>query len=373
MRKDLFGIIYAGEESIYLRELTSKRSVGSIPIGGRYRLIDFLLSNMVNSGIRNIAVVPRKNYHSMMDHLGSGKDWDLNRKNDGLHIIPPYENEDTLGHFSGMFDTLQSAGSFIRSSQQEYCLLTNSHCLYNMNYSEMFDFHIASGADITFLYHDGESPKIPCGGSDEVSFSLDEKGRITEAKNSGAAGDNLSMNICIMKKALLQYLITDNISKSNLEINSRFFTDNLSRLKLYGYPYSGFVGYTTSVASYFKLNMAFLKPEVQEDLFNNEHMILTKIKDSAPTKYGVDAVVKNSLIGSGCQIDGRVENCVLFRNVKVAKGAVLKNSIVMQDGEIYQNSNLSNVILDKRVSVRPNSTLIGSEDYPVVIPKGANV
>lgn len=375
MRKNLFGIIYAGEENMNLHELTSKRSVGSMPVGGRYRLIDFLLSNMVNSGLRNISVVPRKNYHSLMDHLGSGKDWDLSRKVGGLFIIPPYDNQDAApGPSIGMLDTLKSASSFMRNVPQEYCILSGSHCLYNATYNDMADFHVENDADITILYNKTSDSK-EIASSVDLSLSLDTYGRVVDAKpcTTGMAECNLSMDTYIIKKELLVYLINESLTRGMVEFNVNFFTNYIPKLKIYGYEHSGYVGRVSSVASYFKLNMDFLTTNVQKDLFHSKYNVITKIKDSAPTKYGDSACVVNSLIGSGCQIDGTVENCVLFRNVKVAKGVVLKNSIVMQSSEIYQNSHISNAILDKLVTVRPSSTLMGSPEYPVVIPKGANV
>ena len=375
MRKEVFGIIYAGEENMNLRELVNKRSVGALPVGGRYRVIDFVLSNMVNSGIRNIGVIPRRNYHSLMDHLGSGKEWDLNRKSDGLFILPPYDTDENQGSYRGMIDTLKGASSYLRRAQQKYCLLSGAHNVYNDTYQEMFERHLDTGADITMMYSVEDSDIVGADRYQDVRFTTDEDGRVVDMKIHGAAGayEKMSMGIYLIKKDLLQYLVEDAASRGKFNLATDVIMNNLGSLKVYGYEHKGYVGRLRSVASYYKLNMDFLRPEVQKDLFYSGNNVYTKIKDEAPTKYGTKASVKNSLIGSGCEIEGTVENSILFRSVKVAKGTVIKDSIIMQSSDIYSNATLSNVILDKKVTVRPNSILAGSREYPVIIPKGANV
>ncbi len=375
MRKEVFGIIYAGEENMNLRELVNKRSVGALPVGGRYRVIDFVLSNMVNSGIRNIGVIPRRNYHSLMDHLGSGKEWDLNRKSDGLFILPPYDTDENQGSYRGMIDTLKGASSYLRRAQQKYCLLSGAHTVYNDTYQEMFERHLDTGADITMMYSVEDSDIVGADRYQDVRFTTDEDGRVVDMKIHGAAGayEKMSMGIYLIKKDLLQYLVEDAASRGKFNLATDVIMNNLGSLKVYGYEHKGYVGRLRSVASYYKLNMDFLRPEVQKDLFYSGNNVYTKIKDEAPTKYGTKASVKNSLIGSGCEIEGTVENSILFRSVKVAKGTVIKDSIIMQSSDIYSNATLSNVILDKKVTVRPNSILAGSREYPVIIPKGANV
>jgi len=374
MRKEVFGIIYAGEENMDLRELVDKRSVGALPVGGRYRVVDFVLSNMVNSGIRNIGVIPRRNYHSLMDHLGSGKEWDLNRKNDGLFIIPPYDSGENQGSYRGIVDTLKGAASYLRGASQKYCLLSGAHTVYNDTYRDMFARHLETGADITMMYNIEEGNTIGRDRYEDLRLTLDDDGRVIDIKSRGSGGsDKMSMGIYLIKKDLLQYLVDDAASRGKVNFATDVIMNNLGSLKVYGYEHKGYVGRLRSVTSYFKLNMDFLKPEVQQDLFNSGRNVYTKIKDSAPTRYGSGGMVKNSLIGSGCEIDGTVENSIIFRNVKIAKDAVVKNSIVMQSSEIFSQTRLSYVVLDKKVTVRPNSVLAGTDVYPVIIPKGANV
>ena len=375
MRKNVCGLIYAGEENLNLRELVNKRSVGALPVGGRYRAIDFILSNMVNSGIRNIGVIPRRNYQSMMDHLGSGKEWDLNRKDGGLIIIPPYDTSENYGAHQGTIDTLQGAAPFLRRAPQKYCLLASSCAVYTETYDKMFEFHMETGADITLMYSVQENASATLDRFSDVRFKTDEDGRVVDMKTHGTAGsyDKMSLGIYLIKKDLLQYLLDDAASRGKYNIDTDIIMNHLDTLKIYAYEHKGYVGQLRSVASYFSTNMDLLKRDVQEDLFGSGTKVYTKIKDEAPTRYGKDAVVKNSLIGSGCNIESTVENSIIFRGVTIAKGTVVKDCIIMQASEVYANSQLTNVILDKKVTVRPNSVLAGSREYPVIIPKGANV
>lgn len=373
MRKNVFGIIYASEEQDNLRDLTDLRSIGALPIGARYRIIDFVLSNLVHSGIRNIGVLTRKKYHSLMDHLGSGKDWDLNRKSDGLLIIPPFDTSENFGHYRGVVDTLKGADSFIRDSKQEYCLLANTDYLHTANYEAMYDFHVESGADITMLYCNVNSGHSAVNNSDAALLDLDERGRVREISMTNPSLTKQSMSIFLAKKDLLQYIVSDAVARQGYDLTKHVLMNNLSGLKIYGFEHKGYVGHVNSVASYYKTNMDFLRPDVQRDLFHTGNMVFTKVKDEVPTKYDSDAKVKNSLIGSGCLIEGEVENSIIFRGVKIAKGTTVKNSIIMQSSEVYTGANLNNVILDKTVTVRPNATLSGCPEYPIIIPKVATV
>ncbi len=375
MRKDVFGLIYAGEENLHLRELTAQRSLAALPIGGRYREIDFALSNMVNSGIRNIGVVTRKNYRSLMDHLGSGKPWNLSRKNDGLFILPPYDNAEDSGSYRGTLDVLRGAGAYLRRVPQQYCLLTGSFTVYHTTYNDMFDYHLKNGADITILYNtekkEAESGKL----FQDLRLELDENGRVTDLafKPQNPDLSNVGMDTYIIKKDLLQYLIDASISRQRHKFVQDVLINNPYHLKICGYRYDGYVGRLHSVASYMKLNMDFLKEDVQQKLFYTGSPVYTKIKDGAPTKYGPEASVTGSLIASGCIINGRVENSILFRGVQVGENVAIKNSIIMQDSIIYKESDLEWVIIDKKAMVGPRTTLKGSMQYPVVIPKGETV
>lgn len=375
MLKNVFGLIYCSEQNINLIELTAKRAIGALPIGGRYRAIDFVLSNLVNSGVRNVGVVAQRNYHSLMDHLGSGKEWDLSRKIDGLFMLPPYDTTENSGAYRGMCDAVKNAMSYIRRSSQQYCLVTGAHNIYNTTYNDMFRKHIENNADITILFNTNRTLDDCAQSYSDVRLFMNENGRVTdmEVNSMMPISSNECMDAYIIRKDLLEYLVEDAVSRGKYHWTSEVLLPNINRLKIYGHAHAGYVGRMHSVASYFHINKDLLNIDVQRELFHTGHQIYTKIKDEVPAKYGPESSVKNSLVANGCVIEGTVENSVLFRGVYVGKGATIKDSVIMQDSEIYQNCWLENAILDKQVHVRSGRKLIGDQAYPVIIKKGAMV
>ncbi|MEA4854571.1 MAG: glucose-1-phosphate adenylyltransferase subunit GlgD [Christensenella sp.] len=375
MLRDTFGLIYAGEQNINLRELVYLRTVGALPVAGRYRTIDFILSNMVNSGIRNVGVIAQRSYHSLMDHLGSGKEWDLSRKNDGLFILPPFSSAENMGSYRGVVDAIKGVMSYILRTKQQYCVLSGSFTIYNRTFDDIVERHIDTGADITMLYN--EEPQDAYKGEryNDVRLHVNVDGRVTDLETNASITDStkVGMDTYVIRKDLLEYLVEDCASRGKYNFVSDLLMGNLNRLKIMAYEHKGYVGRLHSVASYYKLNMDFLDTEVQKDLFYSGNQIYTKIKDEVPAKYARSSKVKNSLVANGCVIEGEVENSILFRGVYVGKGAKIKNCIIMQNSEIYNNSNLEYVILDKSVNIRQGRRLIGDEGFPVIIRKGAIV
>jgi len=375
MIRDAFGLIYAGEQNMNLRELVFQRTVGAVPIGGRYRAIDFIMSNMVNSGIRNVGVIAQHSYHSLMDHLGSGKEWDLSRKSEGLYILPPYFGNESTGQYRGLVDAIKGVMTYINRSPQRYVVLSGAHTIYNSTFDDVLRYHIDVGADITMLYNEEEELRFLGERYNDVRLHMNETGRVTDIETSSTITDSkkVGMDTYILRKDLLEYLVEDCVSHGKYDFINDFLMSNLKRTKVMSYRHFGYVGRLHSVASYYKMNMDFLNPKVQKDLFCDENQVYTKIKDEVPAKYTKGANVKNSLIANGCIIEGEVENSMLFRSVYVGKGAKVKNSIIMQSSEIYNNADLEYVILDKSVSIRQGRRLIGDEVFPVIIRKGAVV
>ena len=375
MLRNTFGLIYAGEQNINLRELVYLRTVGALPVGGRYRAIDFILSNMVNSGIRNIGVIAQRSYHSLMDHLGSGKEWDLSRKNDGLFILPPFSSAENMGTYRGLVDAIKGVMGYISRSKQQYCILSGSYTIFNRTFDDMVEYHMDSGADITMLYNEEEADFFKGERYNDVRLHLNDDGRVIDIEINATTSDSkkVGMDTYVMRKDLLEYLVEDCMSRGKYNFVSDLLMGNLNRIKIMGYEHKGYVGRLHSVASYYKINMDFLNRDVQDHLFYSDNQIYTKIKDEVPAKYAKTSNVKNSLVANGCIIEGEVENSILFRGVYVGKGAKIKNSIIMQNSEIYNNSDLEYVILDKSVNIRQGRRLIGDEVFPVIIRKGAIV
>lgn len=375
MIRDAFGLIYAGEQNVNLRELVYLRTVGALPVGGRYRAIDFVLSNMVNSGVRNVGVIAHRSYHSLMDHLGSGKEWDLSRKNDGLFILPPFYSSDSNGSYRGLVDALKGVLGYVRRSKQQYCILSGSFTIYNMPYDDMMRFHRETGADITMLYNVEDSIAFKGERFNDVRLHINDDGRITDVEIDSPHTDskNIGMDTYIIRKDLLEYLVEDCASHGQYKFVSDLLMNNINRLKIMGYQHDGFVGRLHSVASYYKINLDMLDTEVQKELFYSGNPVYTKIKDEVPAKYSKTAHVRNSLIANGCIIEGEVENSILFRSVRIGRGAKIKNCIIMQDSDVANNADLEFAILDKSVSIRQGRRLVGDREFPVIIRKGAIV
>lgn len=370
-----FALVYTGESNMQLRDLTFSRSIAAVPFGGRYRCIDFIMSDIVNSGVYNLGLIVQKNYHSLIDHVGSGKEWDLHRKRDGLFILPPFVTKDNMGIYEGTADAISSVMGYIRRSAQKYVILTGSHTIFNTTFNDMLNRHIETGADITIMYN--VEPLEPQDTQfDDLRLTLDEStGRVSDLMINPYRPTSpfRSCDAFIMQKELLEYLIEEAQSHALHDFIRDILIRKVNTLKVYGYRYDGYVARLDSMSEYYKHNMALLKSEVRADLFNSEHPIYTKVKDEVPAKYGDSACVVNSMVADGCVIEGHVENSLLFRGVHVGRGAVLKNCIIMQGSQIAENAELDCVILDKSVTVKPNRRLAGYGDFPVILRKNSVV
>ncbi|MDR3071984.1 MAG: glucose-1-phosphate adenylyltransferase subunit GlgD [Clostridiales Family XIII bacterium] len=375
MIRDAFGLIFTGEQNVRLRELVELRAVGALPIGGRYRIIDFPISNMVNSEIRNVGVITNRNYHSLMDHLGSGKSWDLSRKNDGLFILTPYANRENLGIYRGWLDAMKGSMDYLRRAKQEYCILSASHSIFNMVFDDMMRYHIESEADITILYNKLSNENYSGVRYEDVRMRFGRDGRLKQLEiNPEISSLNLlCMDTFIIRKDTLIYLVEESVAQGWHYFVDDLIRGNMNRLKIVGYEHKGYVGRMHSVESYFDVNMELLDANLQKELFQGSHRIYTKVKDEVPAKYTADATVSNCIVANGCIIEGDVANSVLFRGVYVGKGAVIRNSILLPNTEVNNNAELEYVITDKNVSLRNRSRLVGDRSFPVFIRKGATV
>ena len=372
MRSDVFALIYTGESGMQLRELTFSRSVAAVPFAGRYRCIDFVLSNLVNTGISNVGILTQKNYHSLMDHLESGKEWDLHRKRDGLFILPPFVTRENTGIYRGTLDAYRSVMGYVRRSAQRYIILTGSHTVFNTTFQDMIDQHMATGADITIMYNDVADHHTG-DQFNELRLDLAENGRVAGLQLNPYRPESChsSCDVFMIEKTLFEYLVEEAFSRAGTDFIQDVLLKKTQSLRMYGWRYDGYVGCLSSVHSYFKHNMNVLNAQVREDLFNPEHPIYTKVKDEVPAKYLSNARVKNSLIADGCVIDGEVENCILFRGVRVERGAKLKNSLLLQSCVAREGAELDHVILDKNCIVQSGRRLMGNEGFPVIIRKGS--
>ncbi|RSL34053.1 glucose-1-phosphate adenylyltransferase subunit GlgD [Salibacterium salarium] len=359
------GIINLDHEQDVLEELTYFRCGAAVPFAGRYRMIDFVLSNMTNSRIVSVALFTRRKYRSLMDHLEQGKAWDLDRNRGGLFILPPDWNDPTdisrgdLQHFHNNLD-------FVKRALADYILVTGSQHICNIDFQEVLADHKEVDADVTVIYKhvDELYPEHRL----SHKLTIDQQQRVTAIHNE-TSHHNVYMDIFLVKKELICDMIEDCIAHGNEHLFLDAIKANLSELHVHAHEYKGMHALVNSVESYYRNSAKLLDADVHDQLFKDDAPILTKVKNEAPSKYLPDSQVSNTLVANGCVIDGRVENSILFRGVKVGEGAVIKNSIIMQRCDIESYAVLENVILDKDCKISENRTLIGAAEKPYVVPK----
>lgn len=366
---EVIGILFAYVHEERVRELTQNRVMASIPYGGRYRMVDFPLSNMVNSGMNKVGVITQENYQSLMDHLGSGKSWNLSRKNEGLYLLPPFGAD--IRRTDGKIESLASIMRFLQNSHEEYVLLSDCDTVMNIDYRDVFKFHTDKQADITVIYRHGMSPDT----DKNVVYTVDPEGVVRDMviKRGSDADCNYAVGMRLMKRSLLIELVTDCMSRNLPDFDRDLMQRNLGDLRICGYEYTGAAYTITSFSSYFNANMALMDPKVRNSLFVPDHPIYTKVRDEMPARYGLGSSASNSIIADGCIIDGEVENCILFRGVTVKKGAKLRNCVIMQNCVIGENTKLDYVVADKNVVFANNRTMAGYQTYPVYVAKGGQV
>ena len=367
------GIINSTKNGNQLKELTTNRYMASVPFGGRYRMIDFVLSNMVNSGIRNVGILVQGKYRSLMDHLRSGKEWDLDRKRDGLFILPPAYNNCPLGMQKGDLDNFHANLEYLQKSRQKYVAISSANMVCNINYNEVLQAHLKKQADITMIYTE-ENGEVHDFAKSTFLYTTDS-GRVVDLEVNPIKhrSNKVSMEMYLLERTLLIDIIGECIAKGGYDFIMDGILKNLQRYKVYGHHHFGYVGRIHSVQSYFRHNMDLLNPDIWEEVFLKSGLIYTKVKDQAPVKYMENATVKNALVANGCVINGSVENSILFRGVRIHKGAKLRNCIVLQNCIIGEGAELENVILDKEVYVSPEKQLAGLKEYPIIIEKKTHI
>ncbi len=366
------GIIFSNIHDNDIPELTQSRTLGSIPFCGRYRLVDFALSNMVNSDITKVGVITKSNYQSLMDHIGSGKDWDLARRHGGLRMLPPFGVQENTSLYNTRLEALKNIIGFIEKSTEEYVVMTDCDLVCNIDFEEIVRLHIRRNADITLVYNEADAKEMTA--SNNIILKTDESERVTDITfNPRVQGKiNLFANIFVLKRNLLYNLVKDAISHNKHHFAADVIAKNVENLKIYGHCHQGYLAKITSLQSYYDKSMELLDTDKMWEVFHNNN-VYTKVRDSAPTKYGAGAVVKNSLIADGCIIEGEVENSILFRGVKVARGAKVSNSILMQDTIISEKAYINCIITDKNVVVTDGRHLSGCEVNPFYIRKSSKL
>ncbi len=368
---DVMGIIFPNTHDKHLGSMTAARAIGSLPFCGRYRLIDFSLSNLVNAGVGKVGVIARENYQSLADHLGNGRPWDLARKTGGLQMLAPYGTA-TARVYEGKIDALAGAENYLRRSSEKYVVMCDANLVANIDIEDVINRHIESGADFTVCYANGE---IPGGDRDVMAFDWDANGfasRITFPVEKEVC--DYSLDVIVSNREKLITLVEEAYASGKRGFAADILQAKFDTLKIMGYKVDTFTAVIDSKSGYYEANMRLIRDGgAMRELFRCGRPIYTKVRDDMPTRYGLDSRVSDSLIADGCVINGDVSNCVLFRGVKVGENTVLRDCIIMQDSDIADNCNLKYSVLDKNVKVSGGVSLCGAKNHPVYISKGESL
>jgi len=374
------GLIFSNIHDNSLPELTRIRTIASVPFGGKYRLIDFALSNMVNADITKVGVITHYNYQSLLDHIGTGKDWDLARRSGGIKILPTfitaYDNDAASKVYSTRLEALLGVMNFIGRCTEDYIVTSDCDVICNVDISDVLRQHEASGADITIVSKTIDPRDYPLNTHSEI-LTVDPEGDLVDVIDyipTLAKEVDISMNIMVFNRLYLMNALLDAAAHGYTKFYHDLIGRNLGKAKIKVYNYEGYYSLIGSLASYFDCNMKLLESDARNGLFGVKNRpILTKVRNSPPTKYTSDAKVTNSVIADGCVIEGQVENSIIFRGVKVGKGTIVRNCILMQNTYVGSDVALNCVISDKNVIVKDGRVLSGHETMPFFIGKGVMI
>lgn len=374
--KNVLGLIIAFDTENDLREITEHRTVAAVPFGGRYRIVDFMLSNMVNSGIYRVGLLMKDKYQSLIDHVGTAKDWDLSRKNGGVTMLPPYSYSKkasplVTGEYRGKIDALSGAIDFLQKNRADYVVLSDGDLIANIPLDEVIEAHEKSGNDVTMVCARKvkESPFT-------TYCELNRKREVVDIRvgdcNDGKC-KHIALGVYIMSRQHLIHMIADCVTHNCIHFEREMLTRALTDSTIGGYIFNEYSMKIEDARDYFRANMDMLDKDTRDEVFLRTRPIFTRIYDESPAYYGDKAEVVDSLIADGCHIEGRVVNSVLFRDVYIEKEAEIRDSIVMENGRILTGASLAHIITDRGVTIREGRTMMGHENYPVVIAKSSVV
>lgn len=362
------GIILAGGNNSRMQELSNKRAIAAMPIGGSFRSIDFALSNMSNSHVQTVAVLTQYSARSLNEHLSSSKWWDFGRKQGGLYVFNPTVTVDNSWWYRGTADAMYQNIDFLKKRHEPYVIICSGDCVYKMDFNKVLDYHVEKKADVTVVCKDMEY-------GEEVNrfgvVRMNEESRIIDFEEKPMVTDchTISTGIYVVRRRQL----IEMLERSAVEGRYDFVTDILIRYKnmkrMYGYKMTEYWSNIATVESYFKTNMDFLKPEVRKYFFREEPAIYSRVDDLPPAKYNAGSQVRNSLISSGCIINSKVEDSILFKKVFVGKNCVIKNSIILNDVYIGDNTHIENCIVESRGTLNANSYYYGENGIKIVSEK----
>ena len=368
---NVMGIIFTNDAS--LGELTNKRTMASLPFGGRYRQVDFALSNLSCAGIRHVGIISRHNYQSLMNHIGDGEEWGLELEEGGLEFLTPYAQSATHT-YRGKLESLNTAMDFLEyGADDELVVMIDSAVLSNIDLNDVLNQHVASGKDVTVVTKDGI-----CNGEKVIDLALKvENGEVTDMMVDYAAPKDFvaSMDIFVLNKQWLIKQVREMIARDKFHMDRDLVMGGWQRGKVSvnTYPFKGIAMFNESVGEYYDHSLDLIKKDVREDLFHFNHPVYTKVRDRVPTYYGESCDIENCLVADGCILEGEVENSVLFREVTIGKDAEVEDCVIMNNAVIGEGAELKYAILDKDVTVTPGAKLIGTKHSPIIVKRGETV
>ncbi len=368
---NVMGIIFTNDAS--LGELTNKRTMASIPFGGRYRQVDFALSNLSSAGIRHVGIISRHSYQSLMNHIGDGEEWGLELEEGGLEFLTPYA-QSTVGTYRGKLESLNNAMDFLEyGAEDELVIMIDSAVLSNIDLTDVLNAHVASGKDVTVVTKAGI-----CNGEKTIDLALKvEDGEIKDMVVDYAAPADYvaSMDIFVLNKKWLVKAVKEMIARDKFHMDRDLVLGGWNRgvITVNTYAFKGIAMFNESIEEYFANSLSLIKKEVRKDLFHYNHPVYTKVRDRVPTYYGETSEIENCVIADGCFLEGEVENSILFRQVTVGKDAEVEDCVIMNDAVIGEGAELKYVILDKNVTVTPGAKLIGTKQSPIIVKRGETV
>lgn len=379
MQKECIAMLLAGGEGSRLGVLTKERAKPAVPFGGKYRIIDFTLSNCVNSGIDTVGVLTQYQPLELNDYIGNGEPWDLDRMNGGVHILPPYQKRQGADWYKGTANAISQNITFIERYHPEYLLVLSGDHIYKMDYSAMLQFHKDKNADCTIAVIEVDLEEASRFGI--MNTNEDSSIYEFEEKPANPKSNKASMGVYIFNwNKLKPYLQMDeNNSDSSNDFGKNIIPTMLNAgEKMFAFPFRGYWKDVGTIESLWEANMDLIHKEDNIISTNREWIIYARSPIKTPHYINRNASIHNSIISEGCKIDGTIESSIIFNGVQVGQGSIIRNSILMPGTQVMNNSTIDSAIIAENVTIGQNVTIgtainTKQKDFITVVGNNINI